>query len=68
MSFLPFRGSRKNTITSPRWFAGISVASHCRRIESALIGVHGQGSGAPIEIRKTISFDLPHEIVDSYNT
>jgi anhydro-N-acetylmuramic acid kinase len=68
MSFLPFHGSRKNTTTSPRWFAGISVSSHCRRIESALIGVHGQGSGAPIEIRKTISFDLPHEVVDSYNT
>ncbi|MDR0608477.1 MAG: anhydro-N-acetylmuramic acid kinase [Planctomycetaceae bacterium] len=68
MSFLPFHGSRKNTTASPRWFAGISVASHCQRIESALIGVHGQGSGAPIEIRKTISFDLPQEIVDSYNT
>jgi anhydro-N-acetylmuramic acid kinase len=68
MSLIPFQSSRKNITTSPRWFAGISVASHCRRIESALIGVHGQGSGAPIEIRKTISFDLPHEIVDSYNT
>ncbi|MDR1963199.1 MAG: anhydro-N-acetylmuramic acid kinase [Planctomycetaceae bacterium] len=68
MSFLPFNGSKKNVSSSPRWFAGISIASHCRRIESALMGVHGQGSGAPIEIRKTISFDLPREIVDSYNS
>jgi 1,6-anhydro-N-acetylmuramate kinase len=50
-----------------RWFAGISVSSDCRRIESAVIGVHGQGSGAPVEIRKTISFDVPPEITVSYN-
>jgi anhydro-N-acetylmuramic acid kinase len=32
-----------------------------------MIGVHGRGSGAPVEIRKTISFDIPREIVDSFN-
>ena len=32
-----------------------------------MIGVHGRGSGAPVEIRKTISFDVPREIVDSFN-
>jgi anhydro-N-acetylmuramic acid kinase len=32
-----------------------------------MIGVHGSGSGAPVEIRKTISFDVPREIVDSFN-
>ncbi|MDR0335791.1 MAG: anhydro-N-acetylmuramic acid kinase [Planctomycetaceae bacterium] len=67
MSLIPFHHPKKNITSFPRWFAGISIASHCRRIESALIGVHGQGSGAPIEIRKTISFDLPHEITESYN-
>ncbi|MDR1142526.1 MAG: anhydro-N-acetylmuramic acid kinase [Planctomycetaceae bacterium] len=67
MSLIPFHNPKKNISSFPRWFAGISIASHCRRIESALIGVHGQGSGAPIEIRKTISFDLPHEITESYN-
>jgi anhydro-N-acetylmuramic acid kinase len=67
MSIFRFQSLPKSVSDSPRWFAGISVASHCRRIESALIGVHGQGSGAPVEIRKTISFDLPAEIIDSYN-
>jgi anhydro-N-acetylmuramic acid kinase len=67
MSLIPFQNPKKNISSSPRWFAGISIASHCQRIESALIGVHGQGSGAPIEIRKTISFDIPREITDSYH-
>ena len=66
MPFFSFSNSKKN-VPSPRWFAGISITSNCRRIESAMIGVHGQGSGAPVEIRKTISFDLPREIIDSYN-
>jgi anhydro-N-acetylmuramic acid kinase len=50
-----------------RWFAGISITATCQRIESAMVGVHGRGSGAPIEIRKTIAFDIPREIVDSFN-
>ena len=32
-----------------------------------MIGIHGHGSGAPVEIRKTISFDIPREIIDSFN-
>ncbi|MDR3232827.1 MAG: anhydro-N-acetylmuramic acid kinase [Planctomycetaceae bacterium] len=54
-------------LLSPRWFAGISISAMCRRIESAVIGIHGQGSGAPVEIRKTISFDIPREITASFN-
>jgi anhydro-N-acetylmuramic acid kinase len=54
-------------LLSPRWFAGISISATCRRIESAVIGIHGQGSGAPVEIRKTISFDIPREITASFN-
>ena len=50
-----------------RWFAGVSITATCQRIESAMIGIHGRGSGAPVEIRKTISFDVPREIVDSFN-
>ncbi|GHT24564.1 hypothetical protein FACS189419_09540 [Planctomycetales bacterium] len=52
---------------APHWFAGISVSATCRRIESAMIGIHGQGSGAPVEIRKTISFDIPREITEYFN-
>ncbi len=66
MPFFSFNSSKKTTL-SPRWFAGISITSNCRRIESAVIGVHGRGSGAPVEIRKTISFDLPRDIIDSYH-
>lgn len=67
MSFLRSQQANKKKTGSPRWFIGISVAANCRRIEAAMIGVHGQGSGAPIEIRRTISFDIPREIIDSYN-
>ncbi len=67
MSFLSSRGSSKKESESARWFAGISVSDDCRRIEASMIGVHGQGSGAPIEIRKAMSFDLPREITDSFN-
>ena len=67
MSFLSSRSSLKKESESPRWFAGISVSGDCRRIESSMIGVHGQGNGAPIEIRKAMSFDLPQEITNSFN-
>ena len=61
-----YRDGRKPT-GAVRWFAGVSITATCQRIESAMIGVHGHGSGAPIEIRKTISFDIPREIIDSFN-
>ncbi|MDR0521204.1 MAG: anhydro-N-acetylmuramic acid kinase [Planctomycetaceae bacterium] len=61
-----FGVSQKNP-ANVRWFAGVSITSSCRRIESAMIGVHGRGSGAPIEIRKTISFDIPREITDCFD-
>ena len=67
MSFLSSRFSSKKESESLRWFAGISVSASCRRIESSMIGVHGQGGGAPIEIRKAMSFDLPQEITNSFN-
>jgi len=60
------RGTRKSLDTI-RWFAGVSITSSCQRIESAMIGVHGRGSGAPVEIRKTISFDVPREIVYAFD-
>lgn len=66
MPFLSSSPSSKKFPQAPRWFAGISISGNCRRIESAIIGVHGRGSGAPIEIRKAISFDLPQEITESY--
>ncbi len=50
----------------PRWFAGLHITSDCRRIEAALVGVHGRGDGAPIECRQSMSFDLPPEIADCY--
>jgi len=50
----------------PRWFAGLHITSDCRRIEAALVGVHGRGDGAPIECRQSMAFDLPAEIVDCY--
>ena len=60
------RETRKPTVPI-RWFAGVSITATCQRIESAMIGIHGSGSGAPVEIRKTISFDVPREIIDSFN-
>jgi len=67
MSFLSVRSTSKKESESPRWFAGISISGDGRHIESSMIGVHGQGGGAPIEIRKAMSFDLPQEITNSYN-
>ena len=68
MTFPPLfsREGRKPT-DAIRWFAGVSITATCQRIESAMIGIHGHGSGAPVEIRKTISFDIPREITDSFN-
>ena len=60
------RGNRKQT-DSVRWFGGVSITATCQRIESAMIGIQGRGNGAPVEIRKTISFNIPREIIDSFN-
>ncbi len=67
MSFLKLNQASNKKNDQTRWLIGVSVSANCRRIESAMIGVHGRGSGAPIEIRRTISFDVPREIIDSYN-
>lgn len=67
MGFLRFQSSSKKDVSAPRWFGGINITSNCRRIEAAMVGVHGRGSGAPVEIRKAISFDLPAEITESYH-
>jgi len=66
VSSLFSREGRKSA-NAVRWFAGVSITATCQRIESAMIGIHGAGSGAPVEIRKTISFDIPREIIDSFN-
>jgi anhydro-N-acetylmuramic acid kinase len=74
MQLFSFSGSSKKNEPIPapnpipRWFGGISVSAGCRRIETAMIGVHGRGSGAPLEIRKSISYDIPPEITASYNS
>jgi anhydro-N-acetylmuramic acid kinase len=68
MQLFPFSSSVKKGELMPRWFAGISVSSGCRRIEAAMIGIHGRGSGAPLEIRKSISYDIPFEITAAYNS
>ena len=62
-----FSREGRKSADSIRWFAGVSITATCQRIESAMIGIHGAGSGAPVEIRKTISFDIPREIIDSFN-
>jgi len=68
MAFLsPFARETRKPTDAVRWFAGVSITATCQRIESAMIGIHGSGSGAPVEIRKTISFDIPREIIDSFN-
>ncbi|MDR2761573.1 MAG: anhydro-N-acetylmuramic acid kinase [Planctomycetaceae bacterium] len=68
MQLFSFSGSLKKSEPIPRWFGGVSVSSGCRRIETAMIGIHGRGSGAPLEIRKSISYDIPTEITASYNS
>ncbi|MDR2345128.1 MAG: anhydro-N-acetylmuramic acid kinase [Planctomycetaceae bacterium] len=67
MQLFSFSRALKKNDPIPRWFGGISVSSSCRRIETAMIGIHGRGSGAPLEIRKSISYDIPPEITASYN-
>jgi len=62
-----FSREGRKSADAVRWFAGVSITATCQRIESAMIGIHGYGSGAPVEIRKTISFDIPREIIDSFN-
>ncbi|MDR1053622.1 MAG: anhydro-N-acetylmuramic acid kinase [Planctomycetaceae bacterium] len=68
MQLFSFSGASKKVEPVTRWFGGISVSSDCHRIETAMIGIHGRGSGAPLEIRKSISYDIPPEITASYNS
>ncbi|MGL4942994.1 MAG: anhydro-N-acetylmuramic acid kinase [Thermoguttaceae bacterium] len=45
-----------------RHFVGLSVNTSGHRLESAVIAVHGEGGGAPLEVCQSIAFDLPQEI------
>ena len=46
----------------PHWFAGLCVTSCCRRLEAALVGIHGSGTDALIETGRGLAFDLPEAI------
>lgn len=51
----------------PRHFAGLSLSNDATRIDAAVVAVHGQGSGVPLEICQTLAFDLPPDVISLYD-
>ncbi|MDR1384605.1 MAG: anhydro-N-acetylmuramic acid kinase [Planctomycetaceae bacterium] len=49
-----------------QWYIGLSVTSCCRRLEAALVGIHGTRMGSPVEIGHGLTIDLPREIRAAY--
>ena len=60
-----FSKSHHNTPTV-LWFAGLSMTSCCRRLEAALVGIHGSGTDSLVEIGHGLAFDLPETIRKDY--
>jgi len=60
-----FSGSHHNCPTV-LWFAGLYTTSCCRRLEAALVGIHGSGTDSLIEIGHGLAFDLPETIRQDY--
>ncbi|MDR1958576.1 MAG: anhydro-N-acetylmuramic acid kinase [Planctomycetaceae bacterium] len=52
-----------NKTSNVRWFVGLYLTTNGRRLEAGLIGIHGSGSGAPIEVSQGLTVVLPEKIV-----
>lgn len=63
--FLNYQNNKAPEI--PYWFIGINISSSVRKLEVALVGVIKARPGAPIFLNKSIAFDLPSEIVSSFD-
>ena len=59
MPFFTNRPLKKDK--TPCWFAGLHVTACCRRLEAALIGIHGYGTDCLVEIGHGLAIDLPPE-------
>ena len=49
-----------------RYFVGLHVSSAVRKLEAAIIACGDPHPGAPLTLQKSVSFDLPNELVDMY--
>ncbi|MDR1491980.1 MAG: anhydro-N-acetylmuramic acid kinase [Planctomycetaceae bacterium] len=49
-----------------QWYVGLYATSCCRRLEAALVGMHGTRTGSLVEIGHGLTIDLPREIRDAY--
>lgn len=43
------------------WFIGVYISSNAHKLEAALIGTDSSSDGSTVELRKSVSFDLPYE-------
>ncbi|MDO5580265.1 MAG: anhydro-N-acetylmuramic acid kinase [Planctomycetia bacterium] len=66
--FFSFRKERQGVDSGIRYFAGVCVNSDCKRIEIALIGLQGSGSGAAVLLQKHAFFDLNVEIANAFDS
>lgn len=48
------------------WFAGIHISSSASKLEASLMGCEGAYPGASLTLQKSVSFDLPEEIIAAY--
>lgn len=60
------KGTLKNNPNIPFYFIGINISSSVRKLEAALVGVSGPDIGAEIFLYKSIAFDLPPEIIKTF--
>ena len=49
-----------------RFFVGLHISSSVRKLEAALIACGGPRPGELLTLQKSVSFDLPNELVDFY--
>lgn len=66
--FFSFRKERQGVDSGIQFFAGVNINSDCKRIETALIGLQGSGSGAAVLLQKNAVFDLPIEIANAFDS
>ncbi len=61
------KGNLSSSLIGSFFFIGINISSNVRKLEASIIGTMSSKKNSPIVLYKSVSFDLPEEISQTYD-
>ena len=62
-----FKKDNAEKRSDAHFFVGIHISSAVRKLEAAIVSSSGSYPGTSLTLHKSVSFDLPEELIDFYN-